>query len=71
MKKQLKMWVIALLAVAGLVLLAGEPIGESRWFVVKFWTAVGGFACWGVSAILYRYWDSRGDLAESEDTAEW
>ena len=66
MKKQLKMWVIGLLAVAGLVLLAGEPIDESRWFVVKLWTAVGGFACWCVCALLWRVWNIK-EYDESDE----
>lgn len=70
MKKQLKMGVIALLALVGLVLIASEPTDESRWFAVMFWKSLAGFGCWGVCALLYRYWDSRGELPECEDDVE-
>lgn len=62
MKKQLKMWFIALLAMVGLVLIASEPIDESRWFAIMFWKSLAGFGCWGVCAWLYKRWDGRGLL---------
>ena len=56
MKKQLKMGVIALLACAGLVLIASEPSEGVDWFEIMFWKALAGLSCWGVSALLYRRW---------------
>ena len=54
--KQLKMGVIALLACAGLVLIASEPTDESRWLAGMFWKSLAGFGCWGVCALLYKRW---------------
>lgn len=62
MKKQLKMWVIGLLAVAGLVLIASEPSEGYDWFAVMFWKSIAGFGLWGVCALLYKRWDGRGLL---------
>ena len=47
MAKQIRMGVIGILAMAGLVLLAGEPIEEETWFEVFFATKIAGFALWG------------------------
>lgn len=47
MAKQIRMGVIGILAMAGLVLLAGEPIEEETWFEVFFITKIAGFALWG------------------------
>lgn len=54
--KQLKLGVIALLACAGLVLIASEPIEEVCWFVRMLWKFVAGLCCWGVCAMLYKRW---------------
>ena len=56
MGKQLKLGVVALLAVAGLVLIASEPSVDVGWFAVMFWKSVAGFGCWGVCALLYKRW---------------
>ena len=56
MVKQLKLGVVALLAMVGLVLLASEPIEGVDWFAVMFWKSLTGFGCWGVCALLYRRW---------------
>lgn len=70
--KQVRMGVIALLAVAGLVLIASEPTDEARWFAVMFWKSLAGFGCWGVCALLYKHWDSRGLLPDDEKYSdEW
>ena len=42
MAKKIRMWVIGILAMAGLVLLMGEPIEEETWFEVFFATKLGG-----------------------------
>ena len=47
MAKQIRMGVIGILAMAGLVLLAGEPIEEETWFEVFIVTKIAGFALWG------------------------
>lgn len=70
MKKQLKMGVIGLLAMAGLVLIASEPSSDVNWFAVMFWKSVAGFGLWGVCALLYRYWDRRGELPECGEEVE-
>ena len=62
MVKQIRMVVIAVLAMVGLVLIASEPIDEARWFAVMFWKSLAGFGCWGVCAWLYKRWDGRGLL---------
>ena len=62
MVKQIRMGVIAVLAMVGLVLIASEPIDESRWFEIMFWKSLVGFGCWGVCALLYKRWDGRGLL---------
>lgn len=56
MKKQVKIWVIALLACAGFVLIASEPSEDVGWFAVMLWKALAGFGCWGVCALLYKLW---------------
>lgn len=56
MVKQLKLGVIALLACAGLVLIASEPIEDVGWFVRMLWKSVAGLCCWGVCAMLYKRW---------------
>ena len=62
MVKQIRMVVIAVLAMVGLVLIASEPTDESRWFAIMFWKSLAGFGCWGVCAWLYKRWDGRGLL---------
>lgn len=64
--KQIRMGVIALLAVAGLVLIASEPTDEARWFAVMFWKSLAGFGCWGVCALLYKRWNGQGLLPEDK-----
>lgn len=71
MAKQIRMGVIGILAMAGLVLLAGEPIEEDTWFKVFFATKVAGFALWGVAYLLHQYWDKRGLLPEEDYEDEW
>ena len=66
MAKQIRMGVIGILAMAGLVLLAGEPIEEETWFEVFIATKIAGFALWGGVALLYKYWDKRGLLPEED-----
>lgn len=56
MKKQFKIGVIALLACAGLALIASEPIEEVGWSERMLWKSLAGFGCWGVSALLYKLW---------------
>ena len=60
--KQVRMGVIAVLAMIGLVLLASESSECVNWFAVMFWKSLAGFGCWGVCALLYKRWDSRGLL---------
>jgi hypothetical protein len=56
MKKPFKIGVIALLACAGLVLIASEPIEDVGWVVRMLWKSLAGFGCWGVCALLYKLW---------------
>lgn len=71
MAKQIRMGVIGILAMAGLVLLAGEPIEEETWFEVFFATKIAGFALWGGVARLYKYWNKRGLLPDEDYEDEW
>ena len=64
MAKQIRMAVIGILAMAGLILLAGEPINEETWCEVFITTKIAGFALWGVTYRLYQQWDKRGLLPE-------
>ena len=59
--KQVRMCVIAVLAMVGLVLLASEPSEGVDWFAAMFWKALAGLSCWGVSALLYRRWNLQED----------
>ena len=61
------MGVIALLAVAGLVLIASEPIEGADWFSVMFWKSLAGFGCWGVCAWLYTCWNLQEDEKYSDE----
>lgn len=56
MKKHIKLGVIALLACAGFVLIASEPIEGVGWFAVMLRKSLAGFGCWGVGALLYNRW---------------
>lgn len=56
MKKQLKLGVIALLVVAGLVLLISEPVSDVNWLAVMLWKLLASVGCWGVCALLYKLW---------------
>lgn len=67
MAKQIRMGVIGILAMAGLVLLMGEPIEEETWFEVFFITKIAGFALWGATYLLHQYWDKRGLLPEDKE----
>ena len=71
MAKQIRMAVIGILAMAGLVLLAGEPIEEETWFEVFITTKIAGFTLWGGVALLYKYWNKRGLLPEEDYEDEW
>lgn len=71
MAKHIRMGVIGILAMAGLVLLAGEPIEEETWFEVFIATKIAGFALWGGVALLYKYWNKRGLLPEEDYEDEW
>lgn len=64
MAKQIRMWVIGILAMAGLVLLAGEPDPNLDWFSVMFWKTIAGLAVWGLTYLLHQYWNGRGLLPE-------
>lgn len=66
MAKQIRMGVIGILAMAGLVLLAGEPIEEETRFEVFIATKLGGFALWGVTALLWKHWEAKGLLPEDD-----
>lgn len=66
MAKKIRMAVIGILVMAGLVLLMGEPIEEETWFEVFFATKLGGFALWGVTALLWKRWEAKGLLPEDE-----
>ena len=66
MAKQIRMGVRGILAMAGLVLLAGEPIEEETWFEVFFVTKIAGFALWGVTVLLWKRWEAKGLLPEDE-----
>lgn len=54
--KQVRMVVIAVLAMVGLVLIASEPIEGVEWYAVMFRKSLAGFGCWGVGALLYNRW---------------
>lgn len=54
MVKHLKLGVIALLAFAGLLLIASELIADADWSAGMFWKSLAGFGCWGVCVLLYK-----------------
>lgn len=60
--KQVRMGVIAVLAMIGLFLLASESSECVNWFAAMFWQSLAGFGCWSGCALLYKRWDSRGLL---------
>ena len=66
MAKQIRMGVIGILAMAGLILIVGEPIEEETWFEVFFATKIAGFALWWVADLLHQYWNKRGLLPEED-----
>lgn len=71
MAKKIRMWVIGILAMAGLVLFAGEPDPNLDWFSVMFWKAIAGLALWGLTYLLHQYWNKRGLLPEEDYEDEW
>lgn len=60
--KQVRMGVIVVLVMVGLVLIASEPSEGVDWSAVMFCKLLEGFGCWGVCALLYKRWNSRGLL---------
>lgn len=64
MAKQIRIWTISLLAVAGVVCLACEPTNEQTWLMTFLLSKTVGFILWGIAAMLYRHWDKRGMLPE-------
>jgi hypothetical protein len=56
------MGIIFVLAMVGLVLIASEPSEGVDWAAVMFRKLLEGFGCWGVCALLYKRWNSRGLL---------
>lgn len=63
MAKQIRMGVIGILAMAGLVLLAGEPIEEETWFEVFIATKIAGFALWGGGSTPLQVLEQTGLIA--------
>lgn len=66
MAKQIRMAVVGILAMAGLILLMGEPIEEETWCRVFITTKIAGFALWGVAHLLYQHWNKRGLLPDDD-----
>ena len=54
--KQIRIGVIALLAVVGVWLLMSEPSEDMNWGVMMLCKSLAGFGCWGVCAKLYKVW---------------
>lgn len=54
--KQIRMCVIAVLAIAGVLLLLSEPSEGVDWFAGMFWKSLAGLGCWGVCVLLYNHW---------------
>lgn len=71
MKKQIRMLVICILAVAGVALLMGDPIEEEMWSKHFLASKIEGFALWGLASLLYLYWNKRGLLPEDDYKDEW
>lgn len=69
--KHIRMMIIALLAVGGAVVLAGDPIGQDNWLNVMFWKFVIGFSMWGVAALLHRAWEGQGLLPKDDYNDGW
>lgn len=69
MKKLLKMTVIATLVIVGLMCICGDPAPDTT---TGEWLAIIaiGVAILPIAAILYLYWDSKGELDTYEDH-EW
>ena len=63
MAKKIRMAVIGILAMAGLVLLMGEPIEEETWFEVFFATKIAGFALWGGGSTPLQVLEQTGLIA--------
>lgn len=71
MAKQIRIWTISLLAVAGVVCLACEPTKEETWLMTFLLSKTAGFMLWGIAAVLYKYWDKRGMLPEDNYENEY
>ena len=54
--KHVRLYIIALLACVGLVLIANEPSEEVNWSAMMLCKSLAGFGCWGASALLYKRW---------------
>lgn len=71
MAKQIRIWAISLLAVAGVVCLACEPTNEQTWLTAFLISKTVGFMLWGIAAMLYKNWDKRGMLPEENYENEY
>lgn len=66
MVKQIRLAVVGILAMAGLILLMGEPIEEETWCRVFITTKIAGFALWGATYRLYHHWNKHGLLPDDD-----
>lgn len=69
--KHIRMMIIALFAVGGAVVLAGEPIEQENWFNAKLWSFIIGFGMWGVAALLHKAWEGQGLLPKDDYNDSW
>ena len=59
------------MAVGGLVCLMCEPVDDDVWTGAFVATKIVGFALWGLTYLLYRYWDKQGLLPEENYDGEF
>lgn len=48
----------------GLILIASEPVEQEAWCRVFLTSKLAGFGLWGICALLYKRWESKGLLPE-------
>ncbi|MBQ8426141.1 MAG: hypothetical protein IJX16_00040 [Clostridia bacterium] len=62
--KEIRGGVIGLLVMVGLILIASEPVEQEAWCRVFLTSKLAGFGLWGICALLYKRWESKGLLPE-------
>lgn len=60
--KEIRGGVIGLLVMGGLILIVSEPAEQEAWYRVFLTSKLAGFSLWGISALLFKRWESKGLL---------